>query len=52
MAIATRPFDAANYFDTAADQADLWNDALDSSDSRTIAYALGAVAVVRARGAH
>jgi len=48
MAIATRPFDAANYLDTAADQVDLLSDALDSGDPRTIAYALGAVA--RARG--
>ena len=49
MAIATRPFDAANYMDSAADQADLLSHALDRGDPRIIAYALGAVA--RARGA-
>ena len=48
MAIKARPFDAANYIDTAADQADLLSDAIDSGDPRYIAYALGAVA--RARG--
>ena len=48
MGIKTRPFDAANYLDTAADQADLLSDAVDSGDPRYIAYALGAVA--RARG--
>jgi probable addiction module antidote protein len=48
MAITTRPFDMANYIDTAADQADLLSDAVDSGDPRYIAYALGAVA--RARG--
>lgn len=47
-AIKTRPYDAAEYLDTAADQADLLSDALDSGDARYIAYALGAV--VRARG--
>jgi probable addiction module antidote protein len=48
MPIPTRPFDAANYIETAADQADLLSDAVDSGDPRYIAYALGAVA--RARG--
>ena len=48
MDIKTRPFDAAKYIDTAADQADLLSDAVDSGDPRYIAYALGAVA--RARG--
>jgi probable addiction module antidote protein len=48
MPLKTRPFDAADYLDTAADQADLLSDALDSGDPRYIAYALGAVA--RARG--
>jgi probable addiction module antidote protein len=48
MTIEARPFDAADYLDTAADQADLLSDALDSGDPRYIAYALGAVA--RARG--
>jgi len=48
MGIDTRPFDAANYLESAADQADLLNDAVDSGDPRYIAYALGAVA--RARG--
>jgi probable addiction module antidote protein len=43
-----RPFDAADYPETAADQADLLSDAVDSGDPRYIAYALGAVA--RARG--
>lgn len=46
--IATRPFDAADYLDTAADQADLLSDAVESGNPRYIAYALGAVA--RARG--
>ena len=44
----TRPFDAAHYIDSAADQADLLSDAVESGDPRYIAYALGAVA--RARG--
>jgi probable addiction module antidote protein len=48
MTIGTRQFDAAEYLDSAADQADLLNDAVDSGDARYIAYALGAVA--RARG--
>jgi probable addiction module antidote protein len=48
MATATRPFDAADYIETAADQADLLSDAVDSGDPRYIVYALGAVA--RARG--
>ncbi len=48
MGITTRPFDAAEYLEGAADQADLLNDAVDSGDPRYIAYALGAVA--RARG--
>lgn len=48
MAFGMRPFDAADYLDTAADQADLLSDAVDSGDPRYIAYALGAVA--RARG--
>jgi probable addiction module antidote protein len=48
MTIETRPFDAAEYLDSAADQADLLSDALDAADPRYIAYALGAVA--RARG--
>jgi probable addiction module antidote protein len=48
MTIKATPFDAADYLDTAADQADLLSDALDSGDPRYIAYALGAVA--RARG--
>lgn len=48
MAIATRPFDAADYIEAAADQADLLSDAVNSGDPRYIAYALGAVA--RARG--
>jgi probable addiction module antidote protein len=48
MTIKTKPFDAADYLDTAADQADLLSDAVDSGDPRYIAYALGAVA--RARG--
>lgn len=43
-----RPFDAAHYLETAADQADLLGDAVDSGDPRYIAYALGAIA--RARG--
>jgi probable addiction module antidote protein len=46
--IPTRPFDVANYIETAADQADILSDAVDSGDPRYIAYALGAVA--RARG--
>jgi probable addiction module antidote protein len=48
MTIETRPFDAAEYLESAADQADLLNDAVASGDARYIAYALGAVA--RARG--
>lgn len=48
MTISTRPFDAANYLDSAADQADLLSDAVASGDPRYIAYALGAIA--RARG--
>jgi probable addiction module antidote protein len=48
VSITTRPFDAAEYLDNAADQADLLSDAVDSGDARYIAYALGAVA--RARG--
>ncbi len=48
MEIKTQPFDAADYLDTAADQADLLSDAVDSGDARYIAYTLGAVA--RARG--
>lgn len=48
MPLKARPFDAADYLDTAADQADLLSDAIDSGDPRYIAYALGAVA--RARG--
>jgi probable addiction module antidote protein len=48
MTTKTRPYDAAEYLDTAADQADILTDALDSGDARYIAYALGAVA--RARG--
>lgn len=48
MTMKTKPFDAADYLDTAADQADLLSDAVDSGDPRYIAYALGAVA--RARG--
>jgi probable addiction module antidote protein len=48
MTIEARPFDAADYLDTAADQADLLSDAVDGGDPRYIAYALGAVA--RARG--
>lgn len=47
MANTTRPFDAADYLDTAADQADLLSDAVDSGDPRYIAYALGAVARAR-----
>ena len=43
-----RPFDAARYIDSPADQADLLSDAVDSGDPRYVAYALGAVA--RARG--
>lgn len=46
--IKLRPFDAANYLDSAADQADLLSDAVGSCDPRYVAYALGAVA--RARG--
>lgn len=46
--IQTRPFDAADYLESAADQADLLTGALDSGDAHFIAYALGAVA--RARG--
>jgi probable addiction module antidote protein len=49
MELKTQSFDAADYLDTAADQADLLSDAVDSGDPRYIAYALGAVA--RARGA-
>jgi probable addiction module antidote protein len=48
MALVTKPFDPAEYLETAADQADLLSDAVDSGDRRYIAYALGAVA--RARG--
>jgi len=48
VSIKTRPFDAADYLETAADRADLLSDAVDSGDPRYIAYALGAVA--RARG--
>ena len=48
MTASTRPFDAANYLESTADQADLLSDAVDSGDQRYIAYALGAVA--RARG--
>jgi len=44
----TRPFDVANYLDSAGDQADLLSDAIESGDPRYIAYALGAVA--RSRG--
>ncbi len=43
-----RPFDVAEYLDTAADQAHLLNDAIELGDPRYIASALGAVA--RARG--
>jgi probable addiction module antidote protein len=46
--IDTRPFDAADYLETAADQASLLNDAIADGDPRFIANALGAVA--RARG--
>ena len=48
MRVSVRPFDAAAYVDSAADQADLLSDAVASGDRRYIAYALGAVA--RARG--
>lgn len=48
MSLKTRPFDAANYLEDAADQADILSDAVESGDPRYIAYALGAVA--RARG--
>lgn len=48
MTITTRPFDAAEYLETPADQAALINDAVADGDPRFIAGALGAVA--RARG--
>lgn len=48
MAIKTINYDAADYLETAEDQADLLSDAVDSEDPRYIAYALGAIA--RARG--
>jgi probable addiction module antidote protein len=48
MALKLRPFDAAKYIETAEDQADLLNDALQSGHAGYIAAALGAVA--RARG--
>jgi len=43
-----RPFDAAEYLETAGDQAHLLSDAVESGDPRYIAAALGDVA--RARG--
>jgi len=46
--IKTRPYDAAEYLETSADQAALLNDAIADGDPRFIAFALGAVA--RARG--
>jgi DNA-binding phage protein len=44
MTTETRPFDAAHYAESAADQADFLSDAIESGDPRYIAYALGAVA--------
>ena len=46
--IRTRPYDAAEYLETVADQAAFLDDAIADGDPRFIAYALGAVA--RARG--
>ena len=48
MALKTKPFDAARYFDSPEAQARLLNDALASGDAGYIANALGVVA--RARG--
>ena len=48
MAIETRPFDAAKYFQTAEDQAALIDDALETGDPGYIVNAIGVVA--RARG--
>jgi probable addiction module antidote protein len=47
LATATRPFDAAEYLESVADQAHLLSDAVDSGDPRYIAYALGAIACAR-----
>lgn len=48
MAIKTKPFDAAEYLDDPASQAELLADALETGDSTYITHALGVVA--RARG--
>lgn len=48
MAIETIPFDAAEFLDDAASQAELVTDAFESGDAGYIAHALGIVA--RARG--
>lgn len=46
--IEPKIFDAADYLETAADQADILSDAVATGDVHYISYALGAVA--RARG--
>lgn len=48
MTIESKLFDAADYLETAGDQADILADAVATGDVRYISYALGAVA--RARG--
>jgi probable addiction module antidote protein len=48
MALKTTPFDAAEYLDDAASQAELIADAFESGDPGYITHALGVVA--RARG--
>jgi probable addiction module antidote protein len=48
MALKTKPFDAAEYFDDTESQAELLSDAFESGDVGYIAHALGVVA--RARG--
>ena len=48
MAIKTKPFDPAKYFDTPEAQERLLDDALDSGDAGYVAHALGTIA--RARG--
>jgi probable addiction module antidote protein len=48
MGIETRPFDAARYFKSDADQAELIDDALETGDAGYIVNAIGVVA--RARG--
>lgn len=48
MSVATFPFDAAEYLDDEASQADYLSDAFGTGDPAAMTYALGVVA--RARG--